>query len=149
MQNHIPPPPPSPQKFIIKLTIGSNTVWLIKQGSEQQATLEAPPFIDKASGRTLIPIRIIVEAIGGKVDFEAGESKVTLTKGSTVIELWIGKPIAKINGKEGYIDENAKNLAPIIVNGRTFLPLRFVAENFGGKVDYDAKTQEIVITFLL
>ena len=143
----VPPPPPPPEKIMIKLTIGSKTIWLIKEGSEQKATLEAPPFIDQVSGRTLVPIRIIVESIGGAVGYDAGERKVTLTKGNNVIELWIGSPMAKINGKNTVIDTNSTDLAPIIVKGRTFLPLRFVAEKFGGKVDYNAKTQEILITF--
>lgn len=138
---------PPPQHIVIKLTVGSKTVWVLKKGTKQEATLEAPPFIDKNSGRTLVPIRIIVEGIEGTVDFNAGERKVTLSKGSTVIELWIGKPIAKINGKSTTIDEKASQLTPMIVSGRMFLPLRFVAENFSGTVDYNAKTQEIIMTF--
>jgi hypothetical protein len=129
--------------IVIQLTIGKTIV--IVNGEAK--TIDAAPFVDKASGRTLIPIRIIMESINGKIDFDAKTRKVTLTKDSIVIELWIGKPIAQINGIPTPIDMAAPKLAPMIVGGRTFLPLRFVAENIGAKVDFDGKTQTITVTY--
>jgi hypothetical protein len=38
-------------------------------------------------------------------------------------------------------------VAPMIVNGRTLVPVRFVSENLGSKVDWDGKLQRITITF--
>jgi hypothetical protein len=129
--------------IVIQLTIGKTIV--IVNGEAQ--TIDAAPFIDKASGRTLIPIRIIMESINGKIDYDAKTRKVTLTKDAIIIELWIGKPIAQINGVPTPIDTQAPKLAPMIVGGRTFLPLRFVAQNLGAKVDFDAKTQTITVTY--
>jgi hypothetical protein len=88
-----------------------------------------------------------MESINGKIDFDAKTRKVTLTKGDIIIELWIDKPIAQINGVPTPIDMAAPKLAPKIVSGRTFLPLRFVAENIGADVGYDAKTQTITVTY--
>lgn len=129
--------------IVIQLTIGKTIV--IVNGEAK--TIDAAPFVDKSSGRTLIPIRIIMESINGKIDFDAKTRKVTLTKDAIVIELWIGKPIAQINGIPTPIDMAAPKLAPMIVGGRTFLPLRFVAENIGAKVDFDGKTQTITVTY--
>ncbi len=101
---------------------------------------------DKNSGRTLVPIRAVVEAIEGKIEWNDKERKVTITKENIKIELWIGKTIALVNGKEVKIDPE-KPVTPMIVSGRTFLPLRFVAENLGFKVDWEASTQTITLTY--
>lgn len=128
---------------VIILVVGNKTVFV--NGTPKE--IEASPFIDKASGRTLIPIRIVVESIEGKIDWNATERKVTITKDNIVIELWIDNPVAKINGIPTPIDIQAPKLAPMIVAGRTFLPLRFVAENLGCEVGWDGKTQTITITY--
>ncbi len=54
--------------------------------------------------------------------------------------------MARINGKEAQIDENP-NVTPMIVSGRTFLPLRYVAENLGFAVGWDGETQTITLTY--
>jgi hypothetical protein len=128
---------------VIILVVGNKTVFV--NGTPKE--IEASPFIDKASGRTLIPIRIVVESIEGKIDWNATERKVTITKDNIIIELWIDNPVAKINGIPTPIDIQAPKLAPKIVAGRTFLPLRFVAENLGCEVGWDGKTQTITITY--
>jgi DNA-binding beta-propeller fold protein YncE len=127
---------------VIKLQIGNTTILI----NSKEARLDAAPFIDKVSGRTLVPIRAIVEAIDGKIGWEATEQKVTIEKDALMIELWIGKPMAKIDGKEVKIDPD-KPVTPLIVKGRTFLPLRFVAENLGFKVEWDGATQTITLTY--
>lgn len=128
---------------IIQLTIGKKEVFV----NGLMKAIEAAPFVDKASGRTLIPIRIVVESIEGQIFWEAKTQKVTLKKDDITIDLWIGKPIAQINGIPTPIDIQSPKLSPMIVSGRTFLPLRFVAENLGAKVDYEAKTQTITVTY--
>ncbi len=130
------------ERVIIKLQIGSKVILI----NNKVGSLDAPPFIDKNSGRTLVPIRAVVEAIEGKIEWNDKERKVTITKENIKIELWIGKTIALVNGKEVKIDPE-KPVTPMIVSGRTFLPLRFVAENLGFKVDWEASTQTITLTY--
>lgn len=129
-------------RIIIKLQIGSKVILI----NNKVESLDAPPFIDKKSGRTLVPIRAVVEAIEGKIEWNNNERKVTITKDNIKIELWIGKTTALVNGHEVRIDPE-KPVAPVIVAGRTFLPLRFVAENLGFKVDWDASTQTITLIY--
>jgi sugar lactone lactonase YvrE len=128
--------------IIIKLKVGSKVI--IVKGEPSQ--LDSEPFIDKVSGRTMVPLRAIAEAVGAKLDYEPKTQKINITKGSISIQLWIGKPKAIINGVEVNIDAQ-KPVSPMIVKGRTFLPLRFVAESFEFKVEWDGKTQGITLTF--
>ncbi len=106
-----------------------------------------PVIIPKWS-RTVVPIRAIVEALGGTIEWDGKERKVTINFNGTTIELWIGKPQARVNGEMKWIDSKNHNVKPIIVNGRTMLPLRFVAESLGGEVDWDPVTRTITLTFI-
>jgi hypothetical protein len=114
----------------------------IKQKIDEQGT----KTIIKNS-RTLIPIRAIVESLGGTISWNNDERKVTISLGSITIELWINKNIAKVNGVEKMIDPTNQNVIPEIINGRTMIPLRFVTENLGCDVQWDGTTQTITITY--
>lgn len=63
------------------------------------------------------------------------------------IDLWIGKNIAKVNGKDTAIDPNNLKVVPLILNGRTMLPDRFVAENLGCDVGWDGTNKTVTITY--
>ncbi|HPS28553.1 MAG TPA: copper amine oxidase N-terminal domain-containing protein, partial [Candidatus Paceibacterota bacterium] len=60
--------------------------------------------------------------------------------------LTIGKNTAALNGKVVSIDSDPR-VVPTITNGRTLLPLRFVAEAFGFQVDWNAQARSIVLTY--
>jgi len=108
-------------------------------------TLDSPPIIK--NNRTLLPIRAIVEALGGSVSWDATERKVTVSLGSTTIELWIGKSIAKVNGIDTPIDSTNPKVVPEIINSRTMLPIRFIAETLGCDVQWDGTMKTITITY--
>jgi len=136
----------------IEATFEKKSVTIVLQiGSEsftvngETRTLDSPPVIK--NNRTLLPIRAVVEALGGTVGWDATERKVTITLSSTTIELWIGKSTAKVNGINTPIDATNPKVVPEIINGRTMLPLRFVTENLGCTVDWDGTTQTITITY--
>lgn len=107
-------------------------------------------FMDSApvlqSNRTLLPITYAALPLGVEVDWNQKEQKVTLTRSGKVIELWVGKNTATINGEKQNIDTNTK-VVPTVVNGRTMLPLFFVAQALDCQVDWDAATQEVKITY--
>ena len=107
--------------------------------------LDSPSIIE--NGRTLLPIRAVIEALGGTVGWDATEKKVTVTLGSTTIELWISKNTARVNGITKPIDSSNPKVVPEIINGRTMLPLRFVAENLGCDVNWNGTTNTITITY--
>lgn len=127
-------------RTVIEFIIGRTTYLL----NGEPFLLDAAPFVHE--GRTVLPIRPVVEAIDGEISWDATERKVTIHKDDILMELWIDKPMARINGKEAQIDENP-NVTPMIVSGRTFLPLRYVAENLGFDVGWDGETQTITLTY--
>ena len=100
-------------------------------------------------GRMLVPIRSLIEAIGGQVFWDAESQKVTISVGRYTVELWIGKNQAMVNGYLVPIYPDDPVVAPLISNGRTVLPLRFIAENLGATVDWHEITEQATITFAL
>ena len=99
---------------------------------------DTPPVIK--GGRTLIPVRAITEGFGANVEWNTETQQVTITKGEKVIILIIGSDTAVVNGEEIQIDSKSE-----ILNGRTVVPLRFIIENFGLKVEWDDETETIEI----
>lgn len=94
------------------------------------------------AGRTMVPIRAVVEAMGGTIGWEQETRKITLTARGNVVEMWLDKTDIKINGVSQKMD-----VAPVSKNGRTFVPVRFAAENLNCKVDWINSTKEAVIVF--
>ena len=92
--------------------------------------------------RTLVPIASIIEAMGGTVSWDGTERRVDITLGSTNIKLWINKLQAQVNGQNKTLD-----VAPVIINDRTMLPLRFITENLGAEVGWDGTEKKITITY--
>ncbi|MCX7749937.1 MAG: stalk domain-containing protein [Clostridia bacterium] len=93
------------------------------------------------SGRTLLPIRSLIEQLEGTVAWDSYLEKVTIELNEKKIELWIGERKALIDGNEAALD-----VAPQVINGRTMLPLRFISETLGYKVNWDNNTKQVTIT---
>ncbi len=121
--------------------IGSPTM---KSGSAS-ISLDSPPVI--VEGRTLVPIRAVVESLGGTVAWDAAMQTVTISLEGIELKLGIGKSTALVNGRSTLIDAANPKVVSQIFNGRTMLPLRFVAENLGADVQWDDSTQTITITY--
>ncbi len=119
---------------IIKMTVGS----LNYSVNGKALKLDSKPFIKNS--RTLVPVRFIVEAIGGKVEWNAEQRVVTINSGSDTIKLPINSKTISVNGEEKTIDQPA-----VISQDRTFVPVRFVAESLNMTVSYNDKTREISI----
>ena len=97
------------------------------------------PFIS-ATSRTMVPLRIISEKMGYKVSWDQEGQKATITNESIVGVLTIGKSTALINDKEVAIDtQNGVKVdtKAQLINDRTYVPLRFIAEALGAEVGYD------------
>ena len=105
----------------------------------EKMTFDSEPYIEK--GTTRVPMRAIFEGLGAVVDFDGETKTVTATKGDSVIKLTIGSVTASING----VDKELI-VAPEIKNDRTMVPLRFVSESLGAKVDWNGETRTITIT---
>jgi len=102
-------------------------------------SFDVPPQL--INDRTMVPLRAIFEAMGASVEWDNNTQTVTATKDGIVVVLTSGSTLPTINGSIITIDQSA-----IIIEGRTLAPLRFVAEAFGGKVDWDGSTKTAYIT---
>ncbi|MDK8282524.1 MAG: copper amine oxidase N-terminal domain-containing protein [Peptoniphilus lacrimalis] len=99
---------------------------------------DAAPFIEK--DRTFVPIRFIGEALNYKVDWNKDKKLVTIKNNDRQILMTIGDTNITVN------NEKIKNdVAPLIKKDRTYVPLRFVAENMNLKVNWDGKEKKVII----
>ena len=101
--------------------------------------MDAKPFIK--NNRTLVPLRFVVEALGGEVNWDGENRLVSVNSNGKNIELKIDSPIIKIDGKDIKIDQ-----AAIIKGDRTYVPIRFIAENLDMVVNYINESREIEIS---
>ncbi len=134
-------------KIKIVLTVGSPIMEVNGVDLEIDPGRGTSPIIIPSWNRTLVPIRAIVESLGGKVDWSQFDKLVSVTLGGTVIKLWIDNPIAEVNGKKVQIDPGNQYVKPVIINSRTFVPVRFVAESLGCTVEWEPSTRKITIIY--
>lgn len=124
------------KQYIVKLKRGFiPTVFY----DDEKIEFDQIPVIE--NGRTLVPLRAIFEKIGAEVDWNEADKTVTAQKDDTQISLTIDNTTAVKNGEKIELDVPAK-----IVNGRTLVPVRFVADCFGVDVDWDGVMQEVILT---
>lgn len=90
------------------------------------------------NGRVILPIRAVCERIGAEVDWNAATQTSTVKKGEIQLELVIGsKVMHKINANQPP-QRLALDTAPLVIHGRTLLPLRAVVEALGYTLSWDA-----------
>lgn len=118
--------PAAATKTII-LQIGSTAVLV----DEQAIINDVAPVIH--NDRTLVPIRVITEALGGQVAWNEAAKEVTLTVNGKEIKMTIGKVLEKYG------------VSPVIIGGRTFVPVRFVADELGAVTTWDDATKTVAI----
>ncbi|AUG57080.1 copper amine oxidase N-terminal domain-containing protein [Acetivibrio saccincola] len=100
---------------------------------------DAEPFIDD-NGRTQVPVRFVSEALGAEVGWEGSTKTVTISQGDKEIEIVIGKKDYTINGEKNLMDTEA-----LLKEDRTFVPIRFVSEGLGARVDWDPAVRTVYI----
>lgn len=115
------------EKTVIKMQIGNNVVSV----DDKEINNDVAPVI--VNDRTLVPIRIVTETLGGDVEWNDSTKTVTLNIDGKTITMTIGVEL------EGY------GVAPEIINDRTYVPIRFIAEELGAVVNWNEETQEVVI----
>ena len=92
-------------------------------------------------GRTMVPLRAIFESLGATVSWNEETRTVTAYNITTVVKATIDSNIISVN----YIDK-AMDVAPMIINDRTFVPARFIAEAFGCDVEWDGSSKTVYIS---
>ncbi len=102
---------------------------------------DAIPFIDE-HGRTMVPLRAVADAMGLTVNWDANTKEASFTSGSKTIIFPIDSSTARTS-EGGTV---TMNTAAVIVSGRTYAPIRYLAEYFGYQVDWDANARTVIIT---
>ncbi|EGD52774.1 copper amine oxidase-like domain-containing protein [Thermoanaerobacter ethanolicus JW 200] len=104
----------------------------------KEIKFDVPPVVKE--GRTLIPVRAVMNGLGAKVEWDQATNTITITKGDITIQFILGETKVLVNGKEYTLDVPAME-----ISNRTFVPVRFISEILGGKVNYDKETGDIEI----
>lgn len=102
---------------------------------------DSSPVIE--NNRLLVPLRPVLESIDATVTWNPEAQIVTVSKGTSQVNLTIGNSIANCNGQIIDIDAPAR-----IIDGRTMVPLRLLSEAFGMTVnwiEFDKDNQIIVM----
>lgn len=124
------------------VTNTSNEIKVIVNGTT--LSFDQPPVI--SNGRTLVPMRAILEALGATVEWDANSKSVMATRGNTAALLTVGNSIMRYGSVGGSAIDETLDAPPEIINGRTMIPARAIAEAFSCQVGWDAATRTVTIT---
>ncbi len=112
------------------------------ESTPQTFSMDVPSFTE--NGRTFVPVRFVAEAFGIYVTWRGSSRTVTLSRGNIVVSMQIGsKTLSRLN--DGSKSEIIMDVAPVIKEGRTFLPVRYWAEAFGLEVTWDGQTKTVSV----
>ena len=129
----------------VEITIGNASMVVNGQQTEIDPGVGTKPEI--RDGRTFLPVRAIVEAMGGTVEYNSATKglviKVVRASGTNTAEFWINSTNAVVNGAKKTMD-----VAPYVSSsGRTMLPLKYVGEYLGADMVWNAKTRTATLLY--
>ncbi|HEX9061689.1 MAG TPA: stalk domain-containing protein [Clostridia bacterium] len=121
----------------IELVVGDPKM---KVGSEEMNIDDAATAPVIINGRTYLPVRAVVEAMGGEVKWENAARKIEIIIGKRTIEMWVDKRQAFINGFPFPLDTQ-----PLIINSKTLLPIRPIIEKLNCKIEWNPDEKKVTI----
>ena len=124
--------------IIVSLQIDNPIMKINGNNTEIDVGAGTKPIV--SNGRTLVPIRAIIEAFDGVVDWDDKTRTVSLKMEDDTIRLVIDSNIAYLNNSAITLD-----VAPTVINDRTMLPIRFIAEGFNLGVAWDDDTKTVSV----
>ncbi|WP_434577047.1 copper amine oxidase N-terminal domain-containing protein [Thermoanaerobacterium thermosaccharolyticum] len=120
-------------------------IFVVGQSSYMQDNLsksmDAATFIQ--NGRTYVPLRYLGLALGvneNNIQWDSTSQTATLSMNGTTLKFTAGKTTYYTNSQA-----NSMDVAPLVKNGRTYLPARYVAEAFGYNVNWNGDTQAVTV----
>ena len=120
----------------MEFVIGSTNY---KINGNTEAMDVAPIIID---GRTLMPVRAVAEGLGAEVSWDEMLRLVTIERDRVTLRMTIDGTASRINNQEVTLD-----VAPVIIDNRTYMPIRFVAENLYATVSWTESTRTVGIDY--
>lgn len=99
---------------------------------------------ESSNGRTFVPLRAVMEAMDAQVDYDGATGTVSIHRGGADLTMVLGQNQATVveNGQTRTI---TMDVTPYVRDGRTYVPVRFVAEAVGCSVGWDPNTQTVII----
>jgi hypothetical protein len=123
---------------------GGPGLGLLVNGAERNYAV--PPIIEQ--GRALVPLRQFCEEIGARVEFDAATGLITVIRDGTTLEVKPGLDIARPAFRDFSPQEaaqNSLNSLSRIIKGRTYVPVRYLAEMLGARVGWDDARQQVKV----
>ena len=133
---------PVDEKMDISIQIGNSLYVVSYNGEGELKEMDFAPFVKDY--RTMVPVRFIVEGLGANIGWNDEEKKVSVNYDDKEINFYIGNKSYTITSN-GTTETKQLDVAPEIVNGRTVIPLRAVAETMGLKLDWNPDILMVVI----
>jgi len=116
--------------------VAGEPIKLLVDGNEIQC--DVPPQI--IDGRTMVPVRFAAQALGATVAWDEAANAVIITSAKAVTSSPASTPTGSVAGGQITLLVDGNNVQcdvpPQIINGRTMVPVRFVAEALGAKVEW-------------
>lgn len=117
-----------------------DTISVVIDGKKVDFGNDQEPVL-AASNRTLVPMRKLFEILGAQIEWNDETSTVKAVKDGHIIVLTIGETAATINDTSVTLDQPAE-----LINDRTMIPVRFVAEALETKVNWLEDTKRVIIS---
>ena len=138
------PPAPTPAPPTSSATLDRATLAAVADPNalainiDGRTVVSDPPPILR-NGRTFVPLRGVLENLGAQVDYVAADRRVDIDRAGQKVQLFLGTTRAISAGQEVEVEK------PLVIDGRTFVPLRAVSELFGLKVAWLPLTRTVAI----
>ncbi|MCL6447488.1 MAG: copper amine oxidase [Armatimonadetes bacterium] len=137
------PVPEKPETKEIRFPVGAREYVTVEEGGRRRVEkVDAAPFIE--NGRTYVPVRYLALALGipeNGIAWAAETKTVTLSKNGITLTMFAGGNALFING----VAQPPLDAAPLLRDGRVYLPARRVAEAFGYEVQWEKTSQTVVV----
>jgi hypothetical protein len=91
-------------------------------------------------GCTMVPVRYLAESFGATVRYDTATKQVSVGLGVTLVNLGVDSPVARVDGRPVRLE-----MAATVVDGVTYVPVRFVCEHFGAKVNWDGRANRVSV----
>lgn len=121
---------------------GSNDISVTYNGNK--ILFDQPPVI--VEGRTLVPLRAIFEALGADVEWDAETKQIMAFKDDTTVLMTVDSTVMTSGTIGGTAKDTTLDVAPMIINERTMIPARAIAEAFECSVEWDNEIKTVKIS---
>jgi exopolysaccharide biosynthesis protein len=116
--------------------MGVGQKYMIVNG--KKIAMDVAPIVK--NNTTYVPIRFVIDAFGGSATWDAANRRITVLRGGKLLDLTVNKQEFILNGKR-----YSAEVAPMVTEGRTLVPLRLVSEQLGLKVMWNQQSKTITI----